>query len=367
MSSASATTEPPVIAATDAYEDWLRERTDVIEADLQYKHQQMKASLFAYLRGTFYRWAALWPVACPDLAKAPQVLAVGDLHVENFGTWRDLEGRLIWGVNDFDEVATMPYAVDLVRTVTSAMFAKQEKGLTIDDEVAATAVLQGYSQSLEAGGSPFVLEESHPALRAIATSAERDPVPFWSKLTKLPSATPPKRIRRLLTDWLPDDAEDIVFSARIAGVGSLGRPRYVAIGSCNGGLAAREAKAWLPSAWGWAGGSVKDQAFAPRLIKRAVRQRDPYYTVRKEWVVRRLGPHCGRIELAQFPKNRDEREILKAMGRETANLHLGTPDRGAKVLRDLSGRKPDWLLSTADAMAKATEQDWHDFRSFNAQ
>ena len=62
MSSASATTEPPVIAATDAYEDWLRERTDVIEVDLQYKHQQMKASLFAFLRGTFYRWAALWPV-----------------------------------------------------------------------------------------------------------------------------------------------------------------------------------------------------------------------------------------------------------------------------------------------------------------
>jgi len=31
------------------------------------------------------------------------VLAVGDLHVENFGTWRDAEGRLIWGVNDFDE------------------------------------------------------------------------------------------------------------------------------------------------------------------------------------------------------------------------------------------------------------------------
>ena len=102
----------------------------------KYKHQQMKASLFAFLRGTFYRWAALWPVACPDLAKAPQVLAVGDLHVENFGTWRDLEGRLIWGVNDFDEVATMPYAVDLVRTVTSAMFAKREKGLTIDDEAA---------------------------------------------------------------------------------------------------------------------------------------------------------------------------------------------------------------------------------------
>jgi len=36
------------------------------------------------------------------------VLAVGDLHVENFGTWRDAEGRLIWGVNDFDEAWRLP-------------------------------------------------------------------------------------------------------------------------------------------------------------------------------------------------------------------------------------------------------------------
>jgi uncharacterized protein (DUF2252 family) len=27
---------------------------------------------------------------------------------------------MVWGVNDFDEVANMPYAVDLVRLVTSA-------------------------------------------------------------------------------------------------------------------------------------------------------------------------------------------------------------------------------------------------------
>jgi hypothetical protein len=77
-------------------------------------------------------------------------------------------------------------------------------------------------------------------------------------------------------------------------------------------------------------GKVKDRAYAARLIARAARQHDPYYSVRKDWVVRRLGPHCGRIELSQFPKNRDEREILKSMGRETANLHLGSPENVPK-------------------------------------
>src|SRR5260370_32652719 len=48
-----------------------------------------------------------------------EVLAVGDLHVENFGTWRDAEGRLTWGVNDFDEAYPLPYTIDLARLATS--------------------------------------------------------------------------------------------------------------------------------------------------------------------------------------------------------------------------------------------------------
>jgi hypothetical protein len=112
---ATASGSAPIIAATIGYERWLHKRIDVVEADLELKHQQMAGSLFAFLRATFYRWASLWPEVCPDLVEAPRVLAVGDLHVENFGAWRDTEGRLIWGVNDFDEVANMPYAVDLVR------------------------------------------------------------------------------------------------------------------------------------------------------------------------------------------------------------------------------------------------------------
>ncbi len=52
------------------------------------------------------------------------MLAVGDIHVENFGTWRDAEGRLVWGVNDFDDAARMPYAIDIVRLATSAVLAE---------------------------------------------------------------------------------------------------------------------------------------------------------------------------------------------------------------------------------------------------
>ncbi len=71
----------------------------------------------------------------------------------------------------------------------------------------------------------------------------------------------------------------------------------------------------------------------------------------------------GEFELAEFPKRRDERLILKDMGRETANLHLATPGQRAELLRDLAERKPDWLVGAAQAMATATKQDWEDFKS----
>jgi Uncharacterized protein conserved in bacteria (DUF2252) len=127
-------------------------------------------------------------------------------------------------------------------------------------------------------------------------------------------------------------------------------------------LVAREAKAWLPSAWGWAKGRPKDHIYSTRILKRSDRQLDPYYSIDDGWVVRRIGPHCGRIELAQFPKHRDERLVLTDMGRETANLHLAKNQR-TKILRDLSARKSNWLVTAAQAMSKATEQDWETFRS----
>jgi hypothetical protein len=109
-----------IVKATRQFERWLGQRTDVVKKDLRIKHLNMKAAVFPFLRATYYRWAQVWPKVCPDLANGPKVLAVGDLHVENFGTWRDVEGRLIWGVNDFDETHPMSYANDLVRPIWSA-------------------------------------------------------------------------------------------------------------------------------------------------------------------------------------------------------------------------------------------------------
>src|SRR5580658_26664 len=106
--------------ATQQYETWLAGHIRVLKDDLAAKHELMAQDAFAFLRATFYRWMQVFPALCPKTDDAPAVLAVGDLHVENYGTWRDAEGRLVWGINDFDEAFPLPYTVDLARLAASA-------------------------------------------------------------------------------------------------------------------------------------------------------------------------------------------------------------------------------------------------------
>src|SRR5213592_1731729 len=101
--------------ATAKYEAWLGRHLNLIDIDVAAKHDAMRQAKFPFLRATYYRWAETFPQVCEKLAQAVHVLGVGDLHVENFGTWRDVEGRLVWGINDFDEASPIPYTQDLVR------------------------------------------------------------------------------------------------------------------------------------------------------------------------------------------------------------------------------------------------------------
>ena len=170
-----------IYRATRLYEKWLAKQISLVPKDLALKHVLMKRDAFSFFRATFYRWMQVWPDVCADFVTTPVLLAIGDLHVENFGTWRDSEGRLIWGINDFDEAYPLPYTNDLVRLAVSATLAIEMKSLAIKPKEAYDAILTGYTEGLKSGGQPFVLAEQHPWLRDIATNKLRGPVGFWRK------------------------------------------------------------------------------------------------------------------------------------------------------------------------------------------
>jgi hypothetical protein len=353
--------------ATAGYEAWLGELLPLIPEDLERKHEEMRRAVFPFLRATYYRWAQLWPQVCKDLRGARVVLAIGDLHVENFGTWRDAEGRLVWGVNDFDEASRLPYTNDLVRLAASAHLAVAEGGLALSADEACAAILKGYKEGLEADGQPFVLAERWGALRRMATERLKNPETFWEKLAAqqgIAADQVPASAVRALGDVLPMSGKPLVplYIHRIAGLGALGRQRFAAVVEWCGGKIAREAKALAPSAAAWAGrGEGEARDVIRGIVGKAVRCQDPFFAVKRRWIVRRLAPDCSRIELAQLPKTKDSVRLLHAMGWETANIHLGSASAPALLL-DLVSRPQGWLHEAAQAMRDAVQEDWEAWR-----
>jgi hypothetical protein len=354
-----------IIKANQKYEAWLAARIPLLAEDLAHKHELMATAPFPFLRATFYRWAQTWPEVSPKSAAAPLVLGVGDLHVENFGTWRDVEGRLVWGINDFDEACWLPYTCDLVRLAASAHFAIAGDHLRmITPGKASRAILDGYRAALKAGGGVFVLAEHHPVLRTMAVERLKQPELFWEKMLALKTLTGkiPSSAAKSLRKMMPDPKLKFRVVHRVAGLGSLGRLRFVALANWHGGTVAREAKELAPSAWLWVHSArPKVKLFYQEILNRSLRCPDPFAKLCGRWMLRRLAPDCSRIELASLPATHDAMKLLFAMGWETANVHLGSV-KASVLAKDLAKRPSGWLHTAAEEMFEATERDWEVWR-----
>jgi Uncharacterized protein conserved in bacteria (DUF2252) len=358
--------EMNIHAATRSYEHWMHDCGPVVERHLQYKHAKMKKDPFQFFRGSYYRWAQTWAETVAECADAPIVLAIGDLHVDSYGTWRDAEGRLCWGVDDFDESHPLPYTNDLIRLASSVKIARKLGLMKVKTRAACEVILEGYRRSLKDGGCPMVLAESETDLERLGIEALKAPTDFWEKLNQRPaySQVVPRDARHCLVSALPHKDLKYRIIQREAGLGSLGQQRFVAIAHCDGGYVAREAKRVVPSANAWLRGRIAcRQSYYQQVMNSALRSRDPYQKIWRSWLIRRLSPDSNPIKIEELPVKRDEDTLLRAMGSETANVHLGSHRGRAKMLlKDLDKRRAHWLHSAALQMAKQTIREWKEYR-----
>jgi hypothetical protein len=288
------------------------------------------------------------------------VIAVGDLHMENFGTWRDAEGRLVWGINDFDEAHAAPYTNDLTRLAASVLLAGRARTLGIAPAPACQAILDGYTANLLRGGRPIVLAEQRRWLRDIAIEQLKEPAEFWQRLMAGTTSTGGEHPAAVAKSVMPIRGLAHDVHRRRAGVGSLGRPRFVVIAKPGGAYIARELKAVVPSAYVWASGARARSADVSWLLGHVIRVPDPFYRFGKDWVTRRLAPDCTKLDIHALAEADDQSRLLRAMGTETANIHLASPTRA--VLADLEQRPAGWLHDAATKMADAIATDWKDWK-----
>ncbi|KAF7585629.1 hypothetical protein BBP40_010420 [Aspergillus hancockii] len=115
-------------------------------AAFQVKFRKMAASAFAFYRGSaclFYHDLEQEQYNGPYLNDhTARIWIHGDLHAENFGTYMDSQGRLIFSVNDFDEAYIGPFIWDLKRFAASIGLIGYAKALS-DSQI--TRLVEAYA------------------------------------------------------------------------------------------------------------------------------------------------------------------------------------------------------------------------------
>jgi uncharacterized protein (DUF2252 family) len=221
------------------------------------KYRALRASPFTFFRGTCSLFYARLSASGFSVA-APNVWCCGDLHLQNFGSYRGDNGLVYFDLNDFDEAALAPASWELVRLVASLRIGLVEVGLSPDRVTTLVEDLIGtYAATLAGGKAGWIERDSAQGIvqeMLAQLSARKRPAFLDSRTVES------HKRRRLLVDGrkaLPvTDAErDSVaatgasFAAgqdqpdffrvldvahRIAGTGSLGMPRYVVLVEGNG-------------------------------------------------------------------------------------------------------------------------------------
>jgi hypothetical protein len=256
----------------------------------------------------------------------------------------------------------MPYVLDLVRLATSIQLAPKP---AVRADKAIAAVLRGYHKGL-GNPQPALLFEGQTWLRSYAEPEEGDPEKFWRKIKKYPEVAPPADVVKALRASLPKGTQNVVYRQVFhKGGGSLGRPRFLAVGYWRGGQVLREAKALVPSAWTWANGpkQARNSNFL-KLANSRYRAPDRFLELdaTRRFILRRVAGDARKIEFGDEAGKGLHLDLMEAMGFDVASIHAADK-AGAEVLQaDLAKRRPhDWLHAAAGVAADKVKRDYQEW------
>jgi uncharacterized protein (DUF2252 family) len=365
---------------------------------LAMKYERMRASPFAFLRGSCHLFYARLPRS-PLLRKAPLVWACGDLHLENLGSYRGDNGQVYFDINDFDEALRAPASWDLVRVLTSVLIARKSLGANKGEARALCALLlETYARALSDGKARWVERETalapvrgllasadashHRAL--VASRTKNDRIKLTPRRALPASERDQERVHALLealrskhnelARWRVRDV-----ARRVAGTGSLGLERWVILVD-DADAPERQHLLDLKSAT-----PASPLRFGPRLAQPAFRdeaarivgvQRRMQAIAmaslhevklgRAPFVLRRLQPSEDRVALDSLKPTRVANLLrtvaeclawdqLRSSGRDGTAI----PDALIAFGRDASWQRP--LIELAHSMADQVQQDYDAF------
>src|SRR5258706_1409197 len=127
---------------------------------LRRKFELLRRDPFAFFRGTCHLYYATLPRDA-TLDNAPAVLACGDLHLENFGTYKGDNRLVYFDLNDFDEAMLAPATWEVARMVTSIFSGLDSVGIKKKEaRQVAGMFLAKYSEILAKGKERYLETET---------------------------------------------------------------------------------------------------------------------------------------------------------------------------------------------------------------
>jgi uncharacterized protein (DUF2252 family) len=373
---------------------------------LAMKYRNMRASAFVYLRATCH----LFPGQLPEqkvLSKAPAVWSCGDLHLENFGSYKGDNRLTYFDINDFDESALIPASWDLVRLLASVRLAGDDLDFKAEQtRELIDALLSAYFGELRQGSAQwFERDTANGPVRDLLDSVkDRKREDFLDsrcikrgKKHKLlidgrralkASGDQVQRVRNFMERFAakqdnPEFFDVLDVARRIAGNGSLGLDRFLILVRGRGnpdGNYLLDLKQAIPSAlapalslrqpkWTSEGARIvaitKRAQSIPVAFLHAVRMKGVDY------VLRDMQPSADRVSFAALTgKGQDRgnlRDLMRSLGQCTAWSHLRGSGRQQSAIADeliAFGNERHWpktLRKASSVCADRIRNEWREY------
>jgi uncharacterized protein (DUF2252 family) len=372
---------------------------------LQMKYRNMRSDAAVFLRGTchlFYRQLPRSGI----FNTAPPVWSCGDLHLENFGSYKGDNRLPYFDINDFDESILAPATWDTVRMLTSLRVGAKSLGLKpAESGSLCDTFLKAYADALAQGKAGWLeAQTAHGLIRSLLDGLrERTRKSFLDGRSKLKGK---KRVliadgkkalqamreqREKVGSFMasftesqanPDFFKVLDIARRIAGTGSLGVERYVILvegkGSPDGNYLL-DLKEALPSSLAavvqieqpkWNSEAERVVALQRRIQAVSMAFLHPVTLGDKSYVLRGLQPTEDRVSLSRAENSFSAIERTVAdMGRIVAWGQLRSSGRQGSAIADELidyARGPSWrgeLRDASEDFAHRTVADWEAFAS----
>lgn len=382
---------------------------------LQLKYRAMRSSPLAFLRGSCHLFYAR-VAAEVELPASPIGWICGDLHLENFGSYK-ADNRLVYfDVNDFDEAALAPASWDLLRWLVSLDLAAE--ALEVGDTARHALIEQSlatYASTLAAGRIGWVDRDQAEGVVGdlLAGLRERRRPEFIAQRTELQGRRRVLRcdgkralpasdaahvaVTRCIDAFAasqprPDFFRVLDVARRVAGTGSLGLTRYAVLvqGKSDGtddirdgnGLHILDLKAanssaltpFLPVAQpAWASPAQRIVALQQRLQAVPMAFLHAVGTPGLDgpsFVLRALQPSEDRVSIA--PGRGADRALAQLAATQAALIawsQLRSSGRQGSAVADAwidFGSDPGWRAALVAAAGQSTAQLRRDARTFQA-